>query len=71
MRLRPESRFIEVQPLFNEGLSCFLLGTTDDATLLIGNVQRGALCRLTRKESRHPTRSEMHWYLDEGVPKEF
>jgi hypothetical protein len=60
-----------VQPLLDEGLSCLLLGTTDDAALLDGNVQRRALCRLTRKENRRPTRFDMHWYLDEGVPKEF
>jgi len=69
--LRPKGHLIEMQPLLDEGLSCLSLGTIDDETVLVGNVQRRTLCRLTRKENRRPTRSDIHWYLDEGVPKGF
>lgn len=69
--LRSKGHLIEMQPLLDEGLSCLSLGTIDDETVLVGNVQRRTLCRLTRKENRRPTRSDMHWYLDEGVSKEF
>jgi hypothetical protein len=69
--LQSKGHLIEMQPLLDEGLSCLSLTTIDDETVLVGNVQRRTLCRLTRKENRHPTRSDMHWHLDGGIPREF
>jgi hypothetical protein len=69
--LQSKGHLIEMQPLLDEGFPCLSLATIDDETVLVGNVQRRTLCRLTRKENRHPTRSDMHWHLGGGVPGEF
>jgi hypothetical protein len=45
--LRPKGNLIEMQPLLDKGLSCLSLGTTDDTTLLVRNVQGRTLRYLT------------------------